>query len=328
MEDGSLLHCLPLSMQPDCIKVFPSEYQVDALEGTLVAAAYQYDEDTKLRTGGIIAFNPCNKLNDIISGKEEEPEYRDSNYHIATKALNGVLSCSWIKNNKFCGVSCITADLRVTTIRLDAEVCEDNQYNRISMDIDDEIALDNDSDAIGLSLVNYDVTGSISSITSSNGYVYILENGVVKHKWSAHDMETWISAFQPGNPNVVITGSDDSTIKFFDLRESITPLKTVSRFDRQLMQFDMRNLDLPVACATLDCAVWYIDFMDGGFMNVAGCYDGAFVYHTSHIDAQYSLYKKFVPQNPLIYSVAHLELQKKTVNVCSDFYNKRILFWD
>lgn len=74
IHDGTLLHTLHIDGQPDCLKLFPPEYQgtvptplaqqiTDAtLSGTLLAATYEYDSHCKRRSGSIIAFNPCDAL--------------------------------------------------------------------------------------------------------------------------------------------------------------------------------------------------------------------------------------------------------------------------
>lgn len=352
-EETRLLHRISTSGQPDCVKVFPFDTQDATLKGAVIAATYEYNASTRDRTGNLIAFNCSSTLESLaksqIDDDKEENEGIEESFPITSVPLPGVLSCSWVNKQDFYAATCLTADLRIVTLKVDTEGDSEVSQSGLKMDIFNEIKLDAPSDAVGLSLVHYNDDGRLSSVTSSQGFIYIVEDGLMSQKWRAHEMETWASAFQPGNPNVVLTASDDSMVKIFDRRRGIVPVHTLKRhfsgatsinfkeerpdilytggFDRQMVKFDMRNLSCPMATTFLDCSLWYIDYMPNGMLNIAGCYDGAFMYHVDEQDKEYRLIKKFSPKNPLIYGVAHLQLNECTVQLCCDFYNKGILFW-
>lgn len=349
IHDGTLLHTLHIDGQPDCLKLFPPEYQDATLSGTLLAATYEYDSHCKRRSGSIIAFNPCDALERIANGRSDDDEETTS-FHVASKFLAGVLSCSWIKAAGYYGASCITDSLSIVTLRIDAEKEDSGTDSKLSFVVCNELHLDTASDAIGLSLVHYDDNASLSSVTASDGVVYVVEGGIVSQKWQAHDMETWISAFHPTNPNLILTGADDSMIKMFDRRQGTNAIETISchsagvtalqvpkhntnvlysgSFDKQMVRFDMRNMKTPLMTACLDTAIWYIDFMEDSMLHIAGCYDGAFVYGTNESDDGYHLVSHFSSEKSLIYGVAHIPLSNAMIHACCDFYNKRILFWN
>ncbi|GBE60842.1 WD repeat-containing 85, putative [Babesia ovata] len=172
----------------------------------------------------------------------------------------------------------------------------------------------------------------------------------------AHEVETWISAFQPDNSNVLLTGADDSLIKVFDRRLGTEPLHALKShssgvtalqfhennphvlftgsFDRRIMRFDMRNLKSPISAWPIDGAVWYIDFVDSNNLHIAGCYDGALVYVSEDAGEEQPLLptscemkRRFAPDNALIYGATHYELPSGIVYASCNFYEKQILFW-
>ncbi|KAK1937639.1 hypothetical protein X943_003533 [Babesia divergens] len=325
IHDDTLLHTLYIDGQPDCLKLFPPEYQDATLSGTFLAATYEYDSHCKRRSGSIIAFNPCDALE----------------RYVKTGATIWNIESPTIE---YYGASCITDNLSIVTLRIDSEKEDSGEDSKLSFVFCNELHLDTASDAIGLSLVHYDDNASLSSVTASDGVVYVVEGGIVSQKWyaQAHDMETWISAFHPTNPNIILTGADDSMIKMFDRRQGTNAIETISCFDKQMVRFDMRNMKTPLMTACLDTAIWYIDFMEDNMLHIAGCYDGAFVYGTNESgnytvsaiiitpcsDDGYHLVSHFSSENSLIYGVAHIPLSNAMIHACCDFYNKRILFWN
>ncbi|ORM40896.1 Diphthine methyltransferase [Babesia sp. Xinjiang] len=294
-QNGVLIHKIDTNGQPDCLKVFPHDlFEDDTLKGTFLAATYNYDSASRKRSGSIIAFKPCRALETLLK-RDNEHDNNALNFSIAQHDLPGVLSCSWIRTQDHYAAACVTANLSINTLQLATDTDENLSFKAI-----DEISLDPQSDAVGLSLSCHDDGLSLCSVTASDGNVYIVEDGIVTQKWKAHDVETWISVFQPDNTNILMTGADDSSIKVFDRREGTAPVRRLNHnssgvtalqfnkrntnllytgsFDRQLMRFDMRNMNMPISTSQLDGAVWFMDFLDEDTVHIAGCYDGAFAY--------------------------------------------------
>ncbi|CDR93971.1 hypothetical protein, conserved [Babesia bigemina] len=319
----NVIHTLHTKGQPDCIKLFPSDIlQDDTLTGTCLAATYDYRPETKSREGSLLAFNPwCAvhqyvplafeiRLNRLLQNDVKQ-DGSIAAYSVTEQRSHGILSCSWIKLPDHHGASCVTSNLTIETFKVEANNRNNDDSPMLSMERLGEIQLDNKNDV----------------------------DGFMAQKWcgsllKAHEVETWISTFQPDNSNVLLTGADDSQIKLFDRRIATEPLQTLKCFDRHLMRFDMRNMKSPISVWQTDGAVWYIDFVDWNKLHVAGCYDGALVYASEETgEAQplsatsCELKKRFAPDNALIYGASHYELPSGNVYISCNFYEKQILFW-
>ncbi|GIX63759.1 diphthine methyltransferase, putative [Babesia caballi] len=252
-ENGELIYALPTEGQPDCVKVFPYHLfpaAVDeTLKDTIIAATYNYDEVARVRSGGLHALNPCRPLRAYVitkchitaarllegnGGHESAPGIA-----VTTESLPGVLSCSWIRTPDYYGATCITSDLSVHTFKVEADSSNCDEDRAVCLHERYELFLENSSDAVGLSLTPYECSTSLFAVTASDGTVYVVEEGLVSHKWygamklnpsglrKAHEVETWSSTFQPGNPNILLTGADDSRIKVFDRRLGVAPQHTL-----------------------------------------------------------------------------------------------------
>ncbi|GFE55008.1 WD G-beta repeat-containing protein protein, putative [Babesia ovis] len=341
IEPARVLYTVDIDGQPDYLSVFPcDEYQDKTLEGAMLAATYGFDPVTKERTGGIFLFNPYDTL-EMLMAEEVDPEGSSFDVPLFQIPLPGVLSCSWIRTEDCYAAASLTSHLDINIAQVGTD--EDDDLALLPRD---EIHLDNDTNGVGLSLNVHD---ALFSVTASDGHVYVVENGMQKEKWRAHNIEAWISAFHPDNPNVVLTGGDDSTVKVFDRRNGSKPTDTLRHntygvtaikfmegdpnvfytgsFDQQLMQLDMRNLSTPLSKKSIEGAVWYIDYVDRSRIHIAGCYDGAYIYETDSEGVPTQLVKQFAKDEALVYGAAHLSLPSGTAYASCSFYTKKIMFW-
>ncbi|AFZ79055.1 hypothetical protein BEWA_019000 [Theileria equi strain WA] len=299
MKNLELLAELDLCSQPDTIKPFPSDVFPDSVySGSFLVGTYCYDQRKDERCGSLICFNPRNYIKQKLYHSTNIHEV--PTFHEFGLGLPGILSCSWVCRENSAGILCLTSDLKVVQFdAIDGNLNSEYKFEKVS-----QINLDDESSSVGLSLTPSDIYGKYISITSSNGYVYIVKDDTVINRWKAHDLEVWTSVFDPNNVNVILTGSDDSYIKRFDLRENINNITKVSchssgvttlqfspnnpnllysgGFDKNLFQFDTRNFSTPISTIKTLTSIWYIDFVKyhkTSQLHIAGCYDGAVTYN-------------------------------------------------
>eukprot|EP00371_Babesia_bovis_P001599 XP_001610246.1 hypothetical protein [Babesia bovis T2Bo] len=129
------------------------------------------------------------------------------------------LRLTTIRHPYYAAIS-VTAQLGVSVDRVVADDTSAPRLQHCSV-----IDLDNATGGVGLSLCVNDDSGSLCSVTSSDGYVYLIENGMQTMKWYV----LLQCSFVPGNSNLLLTGSDDSTVKLFDTREGTSPLYTLKQ---------------------------------------------------------------------------------------------------
>ncbi|KAK2195394.1 bifunctional WD40-YVTN repeat-like-containing domain superfamily/WD40-repeat-containing domain superfamily/WD40 repeat [Babesia duncani] len=166
----------------------------------------------------------------------------------------------------------------------------------------------------------------------------------------------------PKEPQIILTGSDDSTIKLFDLRCDVgTPISEIKwfdwlicniwsshsagvttiqffpgssnefvtgGFDENLFVFDYRQVTKPIISQKMPGAVWYIDFIKDGKdhsqqMLVAGSHDGCYL---STFNTSIDIIKQSSFQDALIYGVAHIDSKDNRLYLASNFYKKEIIF--
>ncbi|EDO06678.2 WD domain G-beta repeat family protein [Babesia bovis T2Bo] len=343
-EQANVIYSIDIDGNPSCINAFPSGHFRDVtLEGAILTSTYNYSSSSKSRTGGIFLFNPCSNLKAILAQKVDS---YDSSFscHMSYVSLPGVVYTTWIRTSDYYAAISVTAQLGVSVDRVVADDTSAPRLQHCSV-----IDLDNATGGVGLSLCVNDDSGSLCSVTSSDGYVYLIENGMQTMKWRAHNMETWTSSFVPGNSNLLLTGSDDSTVKLFDTREGTSPLYTLKHhsygvtalkfmqdntnifysgsFDCRLYQFDIRNLVTPVSNSLLEGPIWNLDYINRHRIHIAGCHDGAFVYDTDLNGVPTSLVKRLFLEDCLIYGATHVSVDKEPIYTSCNFYKKKVIFW-
>ena len=129
---------------------------------------------------------------------------------------------------------------------------------------------------------------AVCAISMSNGKLFrvpLTEDGfVVQEEWKAHDMECWITAFDPTSigAHVLYSGADDCKLKGWDTRISteypifqnnnshsagvtvISPHLTnphilaTGSYDEHVRLFDTRNIRRPLSEHTTDGGVWRV----------------------------------------------------------------------
>ncbi|BAM39896.1 uncharacterized protein TOT_020000168 [Theileria orientalis strain Shintoku] len=348
MNECNSIATFSLESQPDCIKSFPFlDSSEPCLSGSFIVSCYRYDELTRERDGCLVFFNPSIFLESkILSENTFDTVPR---LHYFGSDLGGVLSCSWTKFENAYGVSCISSNLTLGQFTIDHSDPSGHSLPKFTCLRRLRLSDAGDS-SVALSLSLSDEHARSMCVTCSDGTAYLVKETGDAIKWKPHDVETWISSFHPRDSNVVLTGSDDSTARVFDLRAGYDPASTVSchssgvtalrflpnssnlfytgGFDKLLVKHDYRNLSKPVEVLETSTSVWSLDFITGldcslNKLHIAGCYDGSAIY-----DSRGSLLSLFRPPNPLIYSTSHSLLTSSAlVYCCCDFYNKTLHFY-
>uniref|UniRef100_A0A3B0MP61 WD domain, G-beta repeat n=1 Tax=Theileria annulata TaxID=5874 RepID=A0A3B0MP61_THEAN len=164
------------------------------------------------------------------------------------------------------GVSCISSECKLAQYYISSSESNSSETNGHTINISkkSEIKLlEQDPLPIPLSLSTFD-----------------------DHASQASTSQTWTSSFHPQNPNLILTGSDDCSIKLFDVRSGFDPVYSERRFDNCLYKFDFRNLSSFLEHHRFKTPIWYLDFVtseDGTLesLHVSGCHDGSALYDTS-----------------------------------------------
>ncbi|EAN32465.1 WD domain G-beta repeat protein [Theileria parva strain Muguga] len=336
-----------LESQPDCIRVFPFENPSDSiLSGSFVVGCYRYDELRNHREGCLLFFNPSNYLNHLLSGFSfpKKPEL----YYFGHD-IGGILSCYWTKFDQGYAISCISTKciLAQYSIKSSNPNSSESDGHKFEISKINEIKLTGDPHTIPLSLSTFDDHGSSMCVTCDTGHCYVVRNSEVIN-WRACKFQTWTSSFHPENSNLILTGSDDSKVRLFDLRSGFDQIDSFSchesgvttiqflpqstnlfytgGFDKVLVKYDFRKLVTHVESLKTTTPIWYLDFItykNGTLesLHVSGCHDGSALYNTSG-----ELISTFKPPNCLIYSTSHVKLSSTLLTSC-DFYNKSLHFY-
>ncbi|UVC54602.1 methylated diphthine methylhydrolase [Theileria orientalis] len=320
MNECNSIATFALESQPDCIKsfpfldssgtplsyppVFPDIYSFSEpyLTGSFIVSCYRYDELTRERDGCLMFFNPSTFLESKIISENTFDTL--PKLHYFGRDIGGILSCSWTRFENAYGISCISSNLTIGQYIVDHS--DESGPSDPKFTCVKRLRLSDAGDSsVGLSLSLSDEYASSMCVTCSDGTAYFVSETGDVTKWEAHRVETWTSSFLPGASNVILTGSDDSTARVFDLRTGYGPVFTISchssgvtavqflpnnsnlfytgGFDKLLVKHDYRNLSKPLQVLETSTAVWFLDFIadfDGSLnkLHISGCYDGSAIY--------------------------------------------------
>lgn len=188
----------------------------------------------------------------------------------------------------------------------------------------------------------------------SNGDISILAptetNYAIQEQWHAHDLETWIVAFDYWNTNVLYSGADDGLFKGWDTR-SCTPTFTYKRhtmgittmqssphqeyllatgsYDETIYFWDTRSMRTPVNdVQTPGGGIWRLKWHPHcpNKLLSASMHAGAFVLDvdTSQYDA--SISTSFLDHTSMVYGADWSYRDSDLVATCS-FYDHVLHLW-
>ena len=178
-------------------------------------------------------------------------------------------------------------------------------------------------------------------ITTNNGSIFIvdLDEDIILNSFKGHSFEVWSCCWY--NEKSVLTGADDSVLKFWDLNDTASPSWSkrmemgvsciaragdkgilIGNYDEKLRLIDPRMPSIFVQ--ELDCGggIWRIkeNPEDPNIWLVAAMHGGAKI-----VDIQKNeVIQSFDEHDSMVYGAVWLN--KKEIATCS-FYDKKLCFW-
>ncbi|XP_023763320.1 uncharacterized protein LOC111911806 [Lactuca sativa] len=181
---------------------------------------------------------------------------------------------------------------------------------------------------------------------------------ITLQQWKAHDYEVWATTFDPDQPNLVYTGSDDCKFKGWDLRNS--PSSTTFQnskshqmgvccisksphnpytlftgsYDEQLRIWDVRSLTRPVIEASIGLGggVWRIknhSVVPG--LILAACMHNGFAIVKVNGSQEVKVVETYNKHESLAYGAdwyrGSIDKKGKTVIATCSFYDKLLRVW-
>ncbi|XP_076922668.1 uncharacterized protein LOC143584519 [Bidens hawaiensis] len=212
--------------------------------------------------------------------------------------------------------------------------------------------------------LDWNPRATLISTGLSNGSVSLISVDETKtsvlQEWKAHDFEVWATTFDPDQPHIVYTGSDDCKFKGWDLRTSpskiafqnskahkmgvcciaksphdVNILYTGS-YDECLWIWDVRSISRPVneTSVNLGGGVWRIknhDVVPG--LILAVCMHNGFAIVKVN-GSEVKVVEKYNKHESLAYgadwyrgSVRQLDNKEKTIVATCSFYDKLVRVW-
>lgn len=183
-----------------------------------------------------------------------------------------------------------------------------------------------DAQRILLSL-DWSPAGDLIACSDDGGTVHLCDaEGRVVRAWKAHDLEAWHTSFDPLEQQCLYSTGDDANWAMWDLRQEQATARSTRHhtagvcsvqvqghfiltgsYDRQLLQWDRRNLRQPCASSLqFGSGVWRMRWR-GDRVLVAAMHDG---FHVCQVGAGMLSKLSHFPTNSLAYGCAWLDEQR------------------
>ena len=215
---GQCVYKQKLNHTSDCVEFCPiSNYENFCAVGT-----YQLDESIQKRVGDLYLFEV----------KESEEESEDSNHinvmqlQMEEEKTKAILDMKWNpyqtinNNNPVLATACSEGELALWSIENNEDSTK-KKLTKISVGLSPSMS-ENKSFLLLLSLDWNSQNQIITSQTDCKLTLFSESTLSPTLSWTAHDYEIWISSFDPFNPSIIYSGSDDGSMKSWDLRTVIT----------------------------------------------------------------------------------------------------------
>ncbi|XP_059612518.1 diphthine methyltransferase homolog [Phlebotomus argentipes] len=233
---------------------------------TFACATYQLEEGASgpaKRKGSISIFN--------FTWDEEGSNLQK----LFERETDGILDQKWLKNTSKPLLASVTSSGDAVLYAWREGQLEVVSSLRVNPRDEENIALSLDWSAEKQKILVSDSKGSISLLDLTNSTSFTALN-----RWKAHTFEAWTCCFDKNNPDIVLTGGDDSVCRIYDLRDlskekltirsheaGVTSFLTLERhsnifctgsYDEHLRFFDMRSPKNPLDRLNLKGGIWRI----------------------------------------------------------------------
>ncbi|XP_076039582.1 diphthine methyltransferase isoform X2 [Oratosquilla oratoria] len=237
----------------------------------------------------------------------------------------------------------------------------DNDEKNKQLELKCKYVIDEDCLALSLDWSTGKMETSSPSIVISDSkgkisVVQLTENGelVQSQRFSAHNFEAWISAFDYWAPNMILTGGDDCKLKMFDIRSGdamqiyckkhdmgVTSLHSSSHkehliasgsYDENVSLWDGRHMKRPLTTVGMGGGVWRLKWEPHGkdLLLCACMHNGFHVLSTQDITSNDpKIVVSFEDHQSLAYGVDWYHGQDIEENIVASgsFYDKLLCLW-
>ncbi len=290
----------------------PDTVEFDPTSNALAVGCYNYNAETKERTGSLSVYDTTNLKLELL----------------ATIETNAILDIKW-KNNL---VYCATSNNSI--------LCVDWQTSSNSLLPVQELQKEEKSLCLALDISPFNNT-LISA--HSDGTVKLWVNGNC-HCFQENSLDIWSVSFDTNCPFTFYSGSDDSTFKIWDSRQQSSVHTNKSHdagvtsfsndpsdanillsgsYDDRMLFWDKRNFGKPFHQFKSAGGVWRIRFSPSNpqIIAIAAMYGGFQVYN------RYNLEEISIPTQSIAYGISW-NSQKKNFLAASSFYDSLLGFWE
>jgi hypothetical protein len=221
----------------------------------LAVATYELDESTRTRTGSLILYTLEKEEEDAEAEEEQQPRLRRRRHRLALSArrdaLPGVFDAQWLRLLPGWAGSCeaewalslALSDGRLVVLAVEEQQQEEEEEEatgganptprRLHLtQVAEWQAIrgpeeheDDPTKRMALMVAWERPDGQRAAVSGSGGTVAVMAAGGGNtssanpwSEWKAHDLEAWAVAFDPWRPPALYSGSDDASLKLWDLR--------------------------------------------------------------------------------------------------------------
>ena len=293
---------------------FKAPFNCDSVEVSpaldkVFVGMYEYEESSSTRGGGFL-------LTDA-----------DGNRTATVEGEFGCLDAKWLDNSIFV-IACSDGLLRWYDSHKQVFAHATTVVNSTTSSTDNI-------------LMTVDTVGNTTAAISAKGSLAILEGQDVKNQWEAHSpvYESWCCGLSP-NADVVVTGSDDCALKYWDVRtgelthhdrrnhtmgttciEFLDDHTLLSgSYDERVRKFDTRNLSIPVSEFRSIGGIWRLKVHQES-LYIAACYGGCQVVT---LDGFEPVVPEYRGHESMAYGIGALG---NGIVVSCSFYDRSVQFW-
>ncbi|XP_074649198.1 diphthine methyltransferase-like [Tubulanus polymorphus] len=198
---------------------------------------------------------------------------------------------------------------------------------------------------------------SYSNSSGNVGVAQISESSVkTVQQWTAHDFESWISAFDYWNNDIIYSGGDDTKFKGWDTRTDCSrPIFTkkhhdmgvcsiqsnwmnenilcTGSYDEHVLIWDTRTMKQPLSDTNVGGGVWRLKWhpTHASYLLTACMYNGFHILDCNNICGEQKIVASFMNHKSIAYGVdwmfANADDDENNVIASCSFYDKLLCLW-
>ena len=323
-EDGcweslltTLIQLCQMPRDPYTIKRYTAPHNCDSVEvnpskSRAFVGMYEYEESSASRGGGFLIMSSEGEL----VHNHSTPNY-------------GCLDAKWISDSDI-AFACSDGLIRT--------------YSTFSNSVSSEVPVVPHPSPTNTAniLMTIDVVKETTAVITAKGELILVKEGQVVTRWEAHSpiIESWTCALRP-DANLVATGSDDCSLRFWDTRSQELVLSNTKShrmgttcieflgesevlsgsYDDRIRKFDLRNLSEPILEFKSIGGIWRLKPTESNHLMVAACYGGCQVVDLTDFSPVVS---RYVEHESMAYGIDSISAD---TGVSCSFYDKQILYW-